>query len=56
MPSYTSSLKHLLWKEEQRKKKSQIKNEARQTRARTKWAREATKWGHEHPKRGASKR
>jgi len=56
MVSYTSNpgLKSKLWKEEQRKRISASKNNARIEREELKWERERGRWGHEHPKRGVS--
>ena len=54
MVSYTSSLNSKLEKEEQRKRISATRNEARIEREQLKWERERSRWGHEHPKRGVS--
>ncbi|MBU4075684.1 MAG: hypothetical protein KKD46_04840 [Euryarchaeota archaeon] len=53
MVSYTSSLNSKLWKEEQRKRITAVKNRTRIEKEQLKWKRESSEWGHEHPKRGA---
>jgi len=44
-------VKYLLWKEKQKAKISDKKNENRGKAARRKWKRQAKRWEHEHPVR-----